>query len=120
MKDTTLVKIKLSEKQVTDQCIAFLRAKGFTCFRMQSGTVRGLTGGTYMKLNPKGTPDWIAVCSSFRAGYTKTLFLEMKKSNGGKLSADQVAWHADAARKNLAVMVVSDFDAFREQFEAMW
>lgn len=110
----------LSEKAVTDQCISFLRAKGFLCIRMQSGTVRGLTGGSFIKLNPKGTPDWIAIYGCYLTGYTKTLFLEMKRSKGGKLSADQVAWHADAAKKNLAVLVVSDFDQFRREYDALF
>lgn len=112
--------LPLSEKQVTDQCISFLRAKGFTCFRMQSGTVRGLTGGSFIKLNPKGTPDWIAVYGCYRTGYAKTIFLEMKCSKGGKLSADQVSWHAAAAKKNLSVLVVSDFDTFRKEFETLF
>jgi len=112
--------IPLSEKAVTEQVIGFLKAKGFTCFRMQSGTVRGLTGGSFIKLNPKGTPDWIAIYGCYRTGYTKTIFLEIKKSTGGRVSKDQEAWHADAARKNLAVFVVSDFDAFRKDFETLF
>lgn len=112
--------LPLSEKAVTDQCISFLKAKGFQCFRLQSGTVRGLTGGSFIKLNKKGTPDWVAIYGCYRTGYTKTIFLELKRSKGGKVSTDQAAWHADAAKKNLAVLIVSDFDTFRKQFEALF
>ncbi len=112
--------IPLSEKAVTEQCIGFLKAKGFLCFRLHSGTVRALTRGTFIKLNPKGTPDWIAVSALYKYGYTQTLFLEIKRSKGGKLSEDLIAWHAEARRNRLTVLVVSDFKEFKAQYDDLY
>ena len=120
MANKKITSIPLSEKQVTEQVIGFLKSEGFVCFRMQAGTVRGLTGGSFIKLNPKGTPDWVAISGCYVKGYAKTIFLEMKRSKGGKLSPDQISWHTEAAKDNLAVFVVSDYKEFRKQYESLF
>lgn len=77
--------MKLTEAQVTQQIKGWMLAKGWTAYRLQSGTVRGVTQGTYITLNPAGTPDWLFVRGA------DILFVEMK-ATGKKLNPKQVLW----------------------------
>jgi hypothetical protein len=77
--------VSLSERDVTGQVRSFLQSRGWTWFRLQSGTVRGMTRGTPIRLNKKGTPDAFAVRGR------ECLFIEMKRL--GKVPQPaQVQW----------------------------
>ena len=85
------VKFKFSEKEVTAQVKQYLESQGWLYIRLQSGLLR-TADRRFLRVGKPGTPDSIAVLGCYMSGYTKTLFLEFKKSKGGKLSADQIMW----------------------------
>lgn len=86
--------LNLTERQVTEQCIEWLRYKHWYCVRLQSGMMRGLTRGTYIKLGEKGLCDW---CCFRNEQY---FFLEMKATGKG-LSEDQRAWFRFAEKNGI-------------------
>lgn len=113
------VKLQLSEKQITEQVKGFLETKGWLYLRLQSGLLRTMDK-RFLRVGKPGTPDAVAVNALYREGYTQTLFLEFKRAKGGKLSADQVAWHAEARRNRLTVLVISDFKEFKVQYDDLY
>lgn len=111
-------KLALSERQVTEACIGWLRAKGWYMVRLQSGLVRGATRGTFMRLGEDGLPDWIA----FKG--TTYFFLEMKAS-GKKLGDKQAEWFRFAERSGFPAIwadglsrLISEYQARFENTEA--
>lgn len=64
------------ETQVSDEIRLFLEDHGYIVFRMQSGRFRG--AGGWVTMNPKGTPDLIAICKATRCA----TFVEVKKDDG--------------------------------------
>jgi len=87
------VKLKLNEKQVTDQCIGWLRAKGYVCERVQSGLMM-TKDGRRMRVGSPGALDW----NIFKGA--KYFKLEMK-ATGKKPSVDQDIYMALAAERGM-------------------
>lgn len=113
------MKLALTEKQVTEQVKQFLEINGWTYLRLQSGLLR-TADKRFLRVGKAGLPDAVAFHGCYEPGYTKTLFLEFKKSSGGKLSPEQEAWRLAAIKKRLMFMVVSDFKEFKQQYEDLY
>lgn len=119
MPNLKIKSIPLTEKQVTEQVKGFLEAKGWTYIRLNSGLLR-TPDKRFMRVGKVGLPDAVAVYGCYASGYTKTLFLEYKRSSGGKVSKSQSEWHQEALKKKLVVLVVSDFKEFRKQYDTLF
>mgnify|MGYP003659669333 CR=1 FL=1 len=105
---------KLTEADVTSQIKGYLEARGWYAIRLQSGTVRGVTRGTFMRVGKPGLPDWVFVRKW--GGYPIHLFCEMKKP-GKKLAPDQVAWFKDAEYRGLWTIWADSLEMFVEKYE---
>lgn len=78
---------KSKEETVISKGIAeALEKLGFIVIRMQSGIIKA-SGGRFIHLAPKGTPDRIAMGPN-----GLTIWFEIKKEDG-KLSKEQIEWH---------------------------
>ena len=102
---------KLTEADVTRQVIPWLRAKGWTCIRLQSGLV-DLPGGRKMRVGTKGLPDWICVQKH------TAFFLELKSPKRTP-SIDQDIWMELARERGHVVMWADSFESFQEKFRAL-
>lgn len=88
----------MSETDLSRSIAGALTKLGYPVVRIQSGVVR--VGANYVHLADRGTPDRVVL---LRGG--RVLWLEVKTPSG-LLSADQVAWHANATRRGHTVRVV--------------
>lgn len=119
MRTATAKHFRLSERAVTAQIIGtkkapgFMRVEGWDCIRLQSGTVRGATRGTFMRLGEDGLPDWVCVRG------LQYVFLELKASDG-RLRPAQIAWHEHAVRRGYPVMVANGLGSFMQAYYARW
>ena len=104
---------KLTEADVTKQIKGCLVALGWTGYRLQSGVVRGVTQGTYITLNPNGTPDWFFVRGS------EILFVEMK-APGKKLAPAQENWFKLAEMRRTPAIWADGLLMFREKYAAIY
>jgi hypothetical protein len=95
----------LSERDVTAQVKSFLESRGWVWFRLQSGTVRGMTRGTPIRLNKKGCPDAFAVRDR------ECLFIELKRA-GKKLSPAQAEWFEFAAVRGIMAIWCDSLEVF--------
>jgi len=104
---------KLTEAQITEQVIGWLRSKQWECVRLQSGLMR-TKDGRPIRIGKKNIPDWI--CTK-RERY---FYLELKRP-GETLSAGQLGWFAEARLKKLNAMWADSFGGFLAKFEiATW
>src|SRR5689334_8760722 len=96
---------KLAERDVSRTCLDWLRAKGFRCYRLQSGMVRGWTRGTPIRLNANGTPDLLCVRAKEEGiGCFDVLFVEFKRK-GGKVRAEQITMHVALRQDGFTVLL---------------
>lgn len=110
-------KLKLSEADVTKQCIDFLRAHGWRCIRLETMPVTGPGGGMTMIGEP-GQPDWIVIRSKFCTDWlnrdlARLIFVEFK-APGKKLMRQQIAWHDQARSDGFEVLVIASLEALQE------
>ena len=103
----------LRERDITEQIKGFLESRGWTGFRLQSGTVRGLTRGTFMRLAKKGTPDWVFVRAR------EALFVEVKRP-GGVMSADQAKWFEWAEVQGIQRICADGLGMFMQKYGAVF
>jgi hypothetical protein len=103
---------KLSEAQVTEQCIQWLRLKGWTCERVQSGLMN-LPGNRRIRIGSKGVPDW----NCFKG----PLYFKLElKAPDGTLSSDQLAYF-DMARTNKMPCIWADsLESLIARYELLW
>jgi hypothetical protein len=111
-----------SEADVTKTILGFLKAELWRCYRLQSGKVRGLSGGRPIKLNEKGTPDWIAIRPFFPDSKTagcmsQAFYLEVKRP-GGKVRPAQAAMHIALRQDGFTVLVADSYNAFIREYKA--
>ena len=104
----------LSERDVALQIRTWLEARGWYAIRLQSGTVRGVTRGTFMRLGVPGLPDWVFLRKW--GGYAIHLLVEVKRK-GGKLRPEQVAWNAMADRLGLWHILADSLESFIAKYE---
>ncbi len=99
----------LSERDVTKQVRSFLESRGWAWFRLQSGTVRGMTRGTPIRLNKKGTPDAFAVRGR------ECLFVELKRL--GKIpSPEQKQWMNWAEIMGIMAIWCDSIEVFQQKY----
>ena len=108
--------INLTEAQVTEQCIDYLRAEGWRCIRLNSGLFQRPNGKHRVRIGEPGMPDWICVPGGRVHGHLRpaAFFLELKRSKGGQLSDAQSRWIYDATEDGLLVCVCRGLDELRE------
>jgi hypothetical protein len=108
--------LRLKEADVTKACVGLMRANHWQTIRLQSGVMRGISGGHPVRLNPNGTPDWLFLrnaASAQWAGHAVVWFCEFK-AQGCKPSRVQLDFMADLRNRG---MVAEWFDSF-EKFSA--
>jgi hypothetical protein len=99
----------LTEKQVTEAVIGWLRVKGWMCVRLQSGLM-DLPGNRKIRIGIPGLPDWCCFKGS------RYFFLEMKRPRK-ELSEDQKIWFALAERNKINAMWCDGLGNFLAKFE---
>jgi Holliday junction resolvase len=97
---------KKSESEVSKQIVDYIKASGFTVYRMNAGKAK--VNGGYIQLAPKGTPDLLANVYGF------ILWIEVKKK-GGKATLEQAECHAELSKYSY-VIFADTFDSFQMQF----
>ncbi len=102
----------LTEKQVTEQVIGWLKANGWLCVRLQSGLV-DLPGKRKMRVGTPGLPDWACF------NHDRYFFLELK-SPGKVPSIPQEYWMAAARRQGITVIWADGLGRFMAELEAIW
>ena len=96
-------KIELSEAQIVQQSIDYLRAHGWLCLRLQSGMFRSMDDRRAVRIGEKGMPDWLVINTRVRPH--AICFIEFKTLRG-KLSKEQKLWQANIHKMGLKVIVV--------------
>lgn len=84
---------KLSENDVEEACLDFLRLRGYRIERLHVGLFRSADCKRWIKGAPKGTPDYVTAHARYPGFYLET------KRPKGKLSLDQerVIWEITTA-----------------------
>ncbi len=102
----------LTEKQVTEQVIGWLKANGWLCVRLQSGLV-DLPGNRKMRVGTPGLPDWIC------CNHDRYFFLEVK-SPIKVPSPIQNEWMNSARRQGITAIWANGLGSLMVQMEAIW
>lgn len=118
----------LTEKQVSDQVDDFMKAEGWRRIRHSSGTAQRVQDGLavgMMSIGEPGMPDrqYIYYLSP-GTGVALVLWVELKRSKGGKRRDSQNTWHArETARGGLIYSGEANggrfsIDHFRQWYDA--
>lgn len=111
-------KLKLSEADVTKQCIDFLRAHGWRCIRLETKPVIG-PGGHAELIGERGQPDWLALrVESPGTAVVSAIFIEFK-APGRKPTRKQIEWHEQAQRDGFEVWVIDSLEWLIDLLEAL-
>jgi hypothetical protein len=98
-----------TEKQVKESCINYLKKQGWEITTIYTGGVPTSSG---LIPNPaKGIPDCIATHKEFE----KLIWIEWKKSHGGKLSEFQINFHERLKICKQLVFVVNSLNSLKQQ-----
>lgn len=124
---TTAIKIdkkgrlRLSEADVTRQVCDFMAAEGWRGFRKNVGVATNLATGRQIGFNEPGMPDWefFNYRTTTQGGWIRGacfhLWIEFK-ALGKKPTAHQLAWHEAERVRGALVLVVDDFERFRDWY----
>lgn len=105
-------RLKLTERDVTKQCIDLLRLEGWYCIRLESELVTGPSGKP-KRLGETGQPDWLIIRSVSPLPWLEGFFLEFK-APGRKPRPSQRAWHERMQRDGYTVACVDSSAALVE------
>jgi len=92
---------RATENEIEQICEDILNLRGYTMFRLHSGTFKTVDGQRYIKGHDKGTPDY-AVEHEYFPGF----LLEVKRP-GAVATNEQLFKHAELVCRKLAVAVIS-------------
>lgn len=99
-----------SEKQVVASCRAYLKRQGWITKLIYTGGIP--VGFGKLAANPcKGIPD----CLAFHVPTQTFLWIEFKKSSGGILSQEQIAFHALLRSCGQIVFVINSLESLKKQ-----
>jgi VRR-NUC domain-containing protein len=105
MKELKVPEKNDTEKQVKQKVVAYLKKKGWEVFTVYLGGIP--TGGGMLATNPlKGFPDLICTHSTLKS----MIFIELKRTKGGKLSDPQILWAHRLQRCNQRWLSVTSID----------
>ncbi len=114
-RDTIATKPKESgqtEKQVVASCHRWLKKEGWVVKTMFTGGIP--IGGGRMATNPaKGIPD----CLIFNLSLKELIWVEFKRTKGGKVSPEQEMWHKMLRNCGQAVIIVNSLKSLKEQLK---
>lgn len=108
--------LRLKEEDVVKACVGLMRAHGWRAIRLQSGVMRGISGGHPVRLNPNGTPDWLflkGAASSQWVGHSIAWFCEFK-AEGCRPSRDQLDYMAELRNSGLVAEWFDNLRAFSD------
>jgi len=108
MKRVVLRRLKLTEAQVTKQCIDFLIAEGWRCIRLNSGLFQRPGGKVRVRIGEPGMPDYVCFLGD------QYFFLEFKGANG-RLRENQAKWIRQAVADRLNVTICAGLDELRDR-----
>lgn len=99
-----------TEKQVVLACTRYLKSKGWITKTIYTGGIQAPSGR--LVTNPaKGIPD----CIAFNLKKQKIIWIEYKRSAGGKISPEQQQWHDDLRSCGQLVFVVTSVSSLIKQ-----
>lgn len=102
---------KLTEKQVTDQCIQWLRSQRWVCERVQSGLMV-TKDGRRMRVGSPGALDW----NCFQG--PRYFKLELKRP-GKRPTVDQEIYMALAAQRGMPCIWADSLDMLMEKIKGL-
>lgn len=100
--------LKLSEKQVTSQCVGWLRTQRYFCVRLNSGLMT-TPAGRRIRIGEKALPDWAVF------HHNNGWLLELK-ATGKRPSLEQAEMHRTLKVKHgIEVIWADSLERLREQ-----
>jgi hypothetical protein len=113
--------VKLSEADVTKQVTDFLRFRGWTLIRLNSGLFNTKDGKRTYQIGEKGQADWLALKAvpilSGVLPLANVIFLELK-APGKKPRADQQKWLEAKRRDGFHATWTDSLDRFIQWYQA--
>jgi hypothetical protein len=104
MQHYRLTSDELVESDIIRQCLDLLVMRGWLPLRLHCGALKSPDGRHWVKLHPKGTPDYIVTHWHYPA-----FFLETKRPKGGVISDTQAQRHREITRQfNVQILVCDD------------
>lgn len=97
----------MTEATVQKQIVDYLKARGHTVVRINSGGIK-LRSSQYVHLAEPGTPDLLSID---RRG--NHVWIEVKRQ-GGDLRKDQIEWIAEHRTRGCTVLVAQSLDDVTE------
>ena len=106
----------LLEKDVTRQVSDFLVYRGWRRFRNNVGGKYD-AHGNYTPYGERGMPDMLFVnYHRIKKPWSMMLWIETKRSRGGRLSEYQLEWQEAERARGAIVLCVSDFREFEQWY----
>lgn len=106
--------MKQSEREVTADCIGWLRSQGWTCRRQHVGTFQPITGGSPVKIGEGGESDWI--CRKPATPTTAYLFELELKATGKRPRSDQFEYMAKRIHQGFLATWADSLDQLKEWY----
>lgn len=104
----------MSERQVTNECIEWLRSIGWICRRQHVGTFQPMSGGAPVRMGEAGACDWVC----FRALPDRTAdYLELElKALGKRPRPDQYEYMAKRTHQGFHATWCDSLDMLKKWY----
>ena len=119
-------KLRLSEADVTRQVCDFLQSECWRGVRMNVGVATNLATGKQVAFHERGMPDWLFIryWQDDRRVLNMEPFADLMwcemKAPGKKPGAHQLAWHEAERARGALVVVVDNYEVFRDWYRGVF
>jgi len=107
--------VRLTEREVTNDCITWLRSMGWTCRRQHVGTFAPVSGGAPITVGTPGECDW--VCRKPATATTAYLFELELKATGKKPRKDQHEYMAKRIHQGFLATWADSLEMLKEWYD---
>lgn len=106
--------MRVNEKQITNDCIEWLRSKNWICRRQHVGTFKPMSGGAPVTMGENGECDWRCM----RAAHGKTVeYFELEmKAPGKKPRPDQLEYMAKRTHQGFNVVWADSLNVLKKWY----
>lgn len=104
--------LNLLEREVDKQVSKFLVERGWRRIRFQRTVIPGM-----FQTGEPGIPDCQYVRYLDRSGLAVVIWVETKRTRGGKVGQDQIDWRNREKERGAVVLKVNDAEELRREYE---